>query len=185
MGLFNQLFGKNTGKEPEERAWETMSPEEKFVLRFTSNGGRFLLAETHEDASVFLNAVLQEENFEKYQTKSENLLKRYHHTVDMVLTNDIQPSLPLLSEVEFLIEENGGISLNSNQIGQIALERLPEVSVFVASPAQLVQTIEDAMVKINAKYPNKQYPSNIRSITHFNQDSKRFYLILDVELQAK
>ncbi len=179
MGIFNQIFGKNTGKEQEEPQWDKLSPEERFVLRFTSNGGRFLYAPSKDDVIVFLNAILNEENARSYQIRHEDLIPQFGAHVPMQLTPGIQPALPFLSPVEFLIEESGGISLNSNQIGQIAPENLPDITVFIATPGQLVKNIGEAMEKINRRYPKNHYPSNIRSLNHFNQAEKRFYLILN------
>ncbi len=185
MGFLDKLFNsaKRKDREPPEEQLKQLHPLEKFVLNFSENNGKLLLARSEEQIRKYLSYILKEENKPRYWTYDKEIRKQF--LKDLPVSKELKPEKTsiLLAYAHYLIESDGGIMFTAYEIGEFRLIDLPDTFVFLATPEQLIETKEKGMELINRRF-HKSLPSPIRTIKNFGKDedsfSKNVYLILYV-----
>lgn len=177
MSLFRKFLKPKTksdkGQEkPEDADRSKYMPEtplptdERFMLNFKNNGGKFLYCETGEEVSEVFDEILMENDW--YESEvccfDQNLMERFSN-YNLEFSKSAGATF-FLSGCEYLIADNGSILLSSNQIKEKKMHELPKNFVIVASTSQLVNTIGEGLRGIKFKNREK-IPTNITTIKLF------------------
>jgi len=162
--------------------------DERFMLNFKNNGGKFLYCEDQKEVlEAFDNILLENDWYENdcfcLDTNLENKFKGFNLNF-----NRSGAASFFLSTCEYLIANDGSILISSNQIKEAKLKDLPDNFVIISSTSQLIDSIGEGLRGI--KFKNKRrIPSNITTIKNFEtqkegdfmsygSSTKNLYLLL-------
>lgn len=198
MSVFRKIFGsisKSDNKHPEDKGDNKFLPkkdipiDESFTIKFNENGGKFLYCEKLDEAYVFLQQILDENNWsDKMALLLNPKLKKKFNDFEWKTTDSIKKSQFFFTTCEYLIANDGSLLISSNQIAEKKLNELPKNFIVFATTSQIVQTIGEGLHGIKAKN-KKNIPTNITTIKHFKivdddnflsygSSSKNLYLLL-------
>lgn len=197
MNLFKRFLKPKSNKiqetsDKEERGKympEVKLPtDERFMLNFKNNGGKFLYCEDENEVlEAFDNILLENDWYEKDCCCFDPNLKSKFGNFNLNFNFSENASF-FLSTCEYLIGNDGSILICSNQIKERKLIELPTSFVIISSTSQLIDSIGEGLRGI--KFRNKQsIPSNITTIKNFEpqkesdfmsygSSSKNLYLLL-------
>lgn len=177
MGLIDKIFGKrkehgdlsSADKERGEFMPEAEIPvEDKFLINFKENGGKFLYCADEKEAKTNFFEILRENNWETAYCRDEKL-KQFFFSAEIEFTQAKKASFALVT-CEFLIADMGSLLISSNQIGEKKLSELPNNFVVYAGVKQLVNSVSDGLRNINMR--KQGLPSNITTIKNFDASQK-------------
>ena len=198
MSVFRKIFGsisKSDKEQPEDKGDNKFLPkkdipiDESFTIKFNENGGKFLYCEKLDEAYVFLQQILDENNWtEKMALVLNEKLKEKFKDFEWKTTNSVKKGHFFFTTCEYLIANDGSLLISSNQIAEKKLNELPKNFIVFATTSQIVQTIGEGLHGIKAKN-KKNIPTNITTIKHFKvvdddnflsygSSSKNLYLLL-------
>ena len=194
MNFFSKFFKKSSSekepKSPESKFLPKKKAviEERFILKFIDNGGKFLYCENLSEVQENFDLILAENewiNHDILMIKSE-LKKEFN------LNNSFSSSLDetkcFVTDCENLIASDGSILISSNQINEKKLNEFPNNLIILSDTMKLKNTISEGLSEIKSK--SKNIPTNITTIKNFNEikgdkdflsygtSSKNLYLIL-------
>ena len=194
MNFFSKFFNKSSSKEESKTPESKFLPkkkaviEERFILKFIENGGKFLYCENLSEVQENFDLILAENEWidqDILMIKSE-LKKEFN------LTNNFSSSLDetkcFVTDCENLIASDGSILISSNQINEKKLKEFPDNLIILSDTMKLKNTISEGLSEIKSK--SKNIPTNITTIKNFNMvkgdkdflrygtSSKNLYLIL-------
>ena len=194
MNFFSKFFKKSSSekepKSPESKFLPKKKAviEERFILKFIENGGKFLYCENLNEVQENFDLILAENewvNQDLLMIKSE-LKKEFN------LNNNFSSSLEetkcFITDCENLIASDGSILISSNQINEKKLDEFPDNLIILSDTMKLKNTISEGLSEIKSK--SKNIPTNITTIKNFNvikgdkdflsygTSSKNLYLIL-------
>ena len=194
MNFFSKFFKKSSSekepKSPESKFLPKKKAliEERFILKFIENGGKFLYCENLSEVQENFDLILAENewiNQDLLMIKSE-LKKEFN------LNNNFSSSLEetkcFVTDCENLIASDGSILISSNQINEKKLDEFPDNLIILSDTMKLKNTISEGLSEIKSK--SKNIPTNITTIKNFNvikgdkdflsygTSSKNLYLIL-------
>ena len=194
MNFFSKFFKKSSSekepKSPESKFLPKKKAviEERFILKFIENGGKFLYCENLNEVQENFDLILAENewvNQDLLMIKSE-LKKEFN------LNNNFSSSLEetkcFVTDCENLIASDGSILISSNQINEKKLNEFPDNLIILSDTMKLKNTISEGLSEIKSK--SKNIPTNITTIKNFNvikgdkdflrygTSSKNLYLIL-------
>ncbi len=162
--------------------------DERFMLNFKNNGGKFLYCENEKEViDAFDNILLENDWYEKPTCCFDTNLKTKFDKFNLEF-NTSGDSAFFLSTCEYLIANDGSILISSNQIKEKRFNELPQNFIILASTSQLVDNIGEGLRGI--KFNNKErIPSNITTIKSFEtqkegnfmsygSSTKNLYLLL-------
>ena len=201
MNLFRRFLNPNKSKSdknqeniPDNADRGKYMPEvklptdERFMLNFKNNGGKFLYCEDEEEVQeAFDNILLENDWYEKQCCCFDENLKSKFDSFNLDF-NSLAGAPFFLSTCEYLVANDGSILISSNQIKERKLRELPSDFIILSSTSQLIDTIGEGLRGI--KFKNKQrIPSNITTIKNFEpqkesdfmsygSSSKNLYLLL-------
>ena len=185
MGVFRKIFGSNIDASKSKTDEKNQSKfldvdnspiDEAFTINFNKNGGKFLYCENNDEVHVFLNNIIDENNWDKKKALilNKNLKEEFKN---FKLENVPKKGTPdfLFTTCESLIANDGSLLISSNQIAEKKLIELPENFIVFATTSQFVNTISEGLQLIKAK--NKStIPSNITTIKHFKANVTNDFL---------
>ncbi len=194
MNFFSKFFNKSSSKEESKNPESKFLPkkkgviEERFILKFIENGGKFLYCENLSEVQENFDLILAENewiNQDILMIKSE-LKKEFN------LNNNFSSSLEetkcFVTDCENLIASDGSILISSNQINEKKLNEFPDNLIILSDTMKLKNNISEGLSEIKSK--SKNIPTNITTIKNFNvikgdkdflsygTSSKNLYLIL-------
>jgi len=194
LNFFSKFFKKSSSekepKSPESKFLPKKKAviEERFILKFIENGGKFLYCENLNEVQENFDLILAENewiNQDLLMIKSE-LKKEFN------LNNNFSSSLEetkcFITDCENLIASDGSILISSNQINEKKLNEFPDNLIILSDTMKLKNTISEGLSEIKSK--SKNIPTNITTIKNFNvikgdkdflsygTSSKNLYLIL-------
>jgi len=194
LNFFSKFFKKASSKEESKSPESKFLPkkkaviEERFILKFIENGGKFLYCENLSEVQENFDLIMDENewiNQDILMIKSE-LKKEFN------LNNNFSSSLEetkcFVSDCENLIASDGSILISSNQINEKKLNEFPDNLIILSDTMKLKNTISEGLSEIKSK--SKNIPTNITTIKNFNvikgdkdflrygTSSKNLYLIL-------
>ena len=194
MNFFSKFFKKSFPKEDQKNPESKFLPkkkaviEERFILKFIENGGKFLYCENLGEVQQNFDLIIKENEW----TSTDLLLINKNLKSQYGLVNDFSSSLEetkcFVTDCENLIANDGSILISSNQIHEKKLNEFPESLIILSETRKLKNTISEGLSEIKSK--SKNIPTNISTIKNFNvisQDkdflsygtsSKNLYLIL-------
>lgn len=200
MRLFKRLLNPNykpddktkkseTSEQSSYYPEETVPADEKFMLNFKRNGGKFIYCEDwNEILDAFDNILLENDWYEQDVFCYDKQLVQRFDGFNLNFTNNAESKF-LFSTCEALIAHRGEIMLSSRQMREKKLGDLPEDVIIFATTSQIVETLSDGLRIINTKRSGT-IPSNITTIQHFKikeseddfmsygSSSKNLYLLL-------
>jgi len=185
MSVFRKIFGSNTdaskSKADEKDQSEFLDTsnlpvDEAFTINFNKNGGKFLYCETNDEVQVFLESIIEENNWDKKKALILNKhLKEKFKRFKLGTAQKIKDADFLFTTCEFLIANDGSLLISSNQIAEKKLVELPENFIVFATTSQFVNTISEGLQGIKAQSKTK-IPSNITTIKHFKANDTNDFL---------
>jgi len=194
LNFFSNFFKKSSSKKDSKSSESKFLPkkkaviEERFILKFIENGGKFLYCENLGEVQQNFDLIIKENEW----TSADLLLINKNLKNQYGLVNDFSSSLEetkcFVTDCENLIANDGSILISSNQIHEKKLNEFPESLIILSETRKLKNTISEGLAEIKSK--SKNIPTNISTIKNFkviSQDkdflsygtsSKNLYLIL-------
>ena len=150
--------------------------DERFMLNFKNNGGKFLYCESNEELmEAFDNIMLENDWYEKKVCCFDQNLREKFSGYNLEFTNSGESAF-FLSTCEYLIANDGSILISSNQIKEKKLRELPYDFVIVSATSKLVDAIGEGLRGI--KFKNKdRIPTNITTIKNFENNKEGEFMI--------
>tara|TARA_B100001175_G_C19512330_1_gene644698 strand:- start:2991 stop:3593 length:603 start_codon:yes stop_codon:yes gene_type:complete len=194
LNFFSKFFNKSSSKEDSKSPESKFLPkkkaviEERFILKFIENGGKFLYCESLNEVKENFDLILAENEW----TNQDVLMINSKLKIQFNLNNNFSSSLDetkcFVTDCENLIANDGSILISSNQIHEKKLKEFPNNLIILSDTMKLKNTISEGLSEIKSK--SKSIPTNITTIKNFimlreNKDflnygssSKNLYLIL-------
>ena len=185
MSVFRKIFGsisKSDKEHQKNKGEDKFLPkkntpiDESFTINFNENGGKFLYSENINEVYVFLQKILEENNWkEKPALVLNSDLKKKFKDFDWNTVEVVNEGHFLFTTCEYLISNDGSILISSNQIAEKKLNELPKNFIVFATTSQIVNSIGEGLHGIKAKN-KKNIPTNITTIKHFKANDTNDFL---------
>ena len=122
MNFFSNFFKKSSSKEEIKKSESKFLPkkkaviEERFILKFIDNGGKFIYCETIEELQENFNLILDENEWtsEDILIINSDLKKRYN--LSNLFSSSLEETKCFVTDCENLIASDGSVLISSNQI---------------------------------------------------------------------
>lgn len=200
MSIFQRIFGNQSNSKKEEESLEdkgkfmpseNLPLDEKFIIHFKSNGGKFIYCENLEDIINTLQLVFKDNEWNTPNAIFANdNLKTIFKEIRVENSNNKETDI-FVTDCEYLISDDGSILFSSNQLKEKKFSEYPENIIVFSKTSQIVENIGNGLTGIKNKGSvNKKIPSNITTIKNFKEkdkdnnfmsygsNSKNLYLIL-------
>lgn len=196
MNFFSKFF-KNKPQdkiqENEEKEGEFLPKkkaviEERFILKFIENGGKFLYCENIDEVQKNFELIIQENEWTDEDILIINKEIKSTYKLKTEFKSSLEEAKCFVTDCENLIASDGSILISSNQIHEKKLDNFPENFIIISDTRKLKNTISEGLSEIKSKSNN--IPTNITTIKNFNNtnednnflsygtSSKNLYLIL-------
>ncbi len=194
MNFFSKFFKKSSSEKESKSPESKFLPkkkaviEERFILKFIENGGKFLYCENLSEVQENFDLILTENEW----INQDLLMIKPELKKEFNLNNNFSSSLEetkcFVTDCENLIASDGSILISSNQINEKKLNEFPDNLIILSDTMKLKNTISEGLSEIKSK--SKNIPTNITTIKNFNvikgdkdflsygTSSKNLYLIL-------
>ncbi len=150
---------------------EDMPVDEKFMLNFRQNGGKFLYCDDIGEArDVFQQILLENEWEETAACCFQPHVQSVFEDVSVSFSKKMANSSFYLCDCEYLVANIGGILVSSNQLKETRISELPENFVVISYTSQLTNDISEGLQYI--KNRGAAIPSNITTLQHFDSSKK-------------
>lgn len=184
MNFFNNLFkgnsSRNKSKEDQEREQSKFMPkvkvaiEERFIINFIDNGGKFLYSENYNELNENLSLILKENNWVKEDLLiTNNKIKSNYKLPNSIKVNQ-ENSKCFVTDCENLIAGDGSILISSNQIEEKNLSDFPSNLIILSETTKFKNSIGEGLAEIKSK--SKKIPSNITTIKNFQISQEKDFL---------
>ena len=184
MKFFNNLFKgnprTNKSKEGQEREQSKFMPkvkvaiEERFIVNFIDNGGKFLYSENYNELNENLSLILKENNWIKEDLLIiNNTIKSNYKLPNSIKVNQENPKC-FVTDCENLIANDGSVLISSNQIEEKNLSGFPNNLIILSDTKKFKNNIGEGLAEIKSK--SKKIPSNITTIKNFHSSQEKGFL---------
>ncbi|MBT3560701.1 MAG: lactate utilization protein B/C [Flavobacteriaceae bacterium] len=184
MKFFNNLFKgnprTNKSKEGQEREQSKFMPkvkvaiEERFIVNFIDNGGKFLYSENYNELNENLSLILKENNWIKEDLLIiNNKIKSNYKLPNSIKVNQENPKC-FVTDCENLIANDGSVLISSNQIEEKNLSGFPNNLIILSDTKKFKNNIGEGLAEIKSK--SKKIPSNITTIKNFHSSQEKGFL---------
>ena len=184
MNFFNNLFkgnsSKRISKEDQEREQSKFMPkvkvaiEERFIINFIDNGGKFLYSENYNELNKNLSLILKENSWVKEDLLiTNNKIKSNYKLPNSIKINQ-ENSKCFVTNCENLIADDGSILISSNQIEEKNLSDFPSNLIILSETTKFKNSIGEGLAEIKSK--SKKIPSNITTIKNFQISQEKDFL---------
>ena len=184
MKFFNNLFKgnprTNKSKEDQEREQSKFMPkvkvaiEERFIINFIDNGGKFLYSENYNELNENLSLILKENNWIKEDLLIiNNKIKSNYKLPNSIKVNQENPKC-FVTDCENLIANDGSVLISSNQIEEKNLSDFPNNLIILSDTKKFKNNIGEGLAEIKLK--SKKIPSNITTIKNFHVSQEKDFL---------
>lgn len=184
MKFFNSLFKGNSSrkksKEDQEREQSKFMPkvkiviEERFIINFIDNGGKFLYSENYNELNENLSLILKENSWVKEDLLiTNNKIKSEYKLPNSIKVNQ-ENSKCFVTDCENLIADDGSILISSNQIEEKNLSDFPSNFIILSDTTKFKNSIGEGLAEIKSK--SKKIPSNITTIKNFQISQEKDFL---------
>ena len=173
MNFFSNFFKKSSSKEEIKKSESKFLPkkkaviEERFILKFIDNGGKFIYCETIEELQENFNLILDENEWtsEDILIINSDLKKRYN--LSNLFSSSLEETKCFLTDCENLIASDGSVLISSNQIHEKKLSEFPESLIIISDTRKLKNSISEGLSEIKSN--SESIPTNITTIKNFNK----------------
>ena len=183
MNFFNNLFKGNSSRriseKDQEREQSKFMPkvkvaiEEKFIVNFIDNGGKFLYSENYNELNENLSLILKENSWVKEDLLIiNNKIKSNYKLPNSIKVNQ-ENSKCFVTDCENLIAD-GSILISSNQIQEKNLSDFPSNLIILSETTKFKNSIGEGLAEIKSK--SKKIPSNITTIKNFQISQEKDFL---------
>ncbi len=196
MNFFSKFFKnkpQDKNQENEEKEGEFLPKkkaviEERFILKFIENGGKFLYCENIDEVQKNFELIIQENEWTDQDILIINKEIKSTYKLKTEFKSSLEEAECFVTDCENLIAGDGSILISSNQIHEKKLDNFPENFIIISDTRKLKNTISEGLSEIKSKSNN--IPTNITTIKNFNNtnednnflsygtSSKNLYLIL-------
>ena len=194
MNFFSKFFKNPSTKEDPKDNHSKFLPkkkaviEERFVLKFIENGGKFLYCEDLVEVQENFNLILKENEWIKDDILIINPDLKQKYNLNNTFSYSLEETKCFVTDCENLIANDGSILISSNQIHEKKLNEFPQSLIILADTTKLKNTISEGLSEIKSN--SKNIPTNITTIKNFGisgkekdflrygTSSKNLYLIL-------
>ncbi len=184
MNFFNNLFKGNSSRriseKDQEREQSKFMPkvkvaiEEKFIVNFIDNGGKFLYSENYNELNENLSLILKENSWVKEDLLIiNNKIKSNYKLPNSIKVNQ-ENSKCFVTDCENLIADDGSILISSNQIEEKNLSDFPSNLIILSETTKFKNSIGEGLAEIKSK--SKKIPSNITTIKNFQISQEKDFL---------
>jgi len=184
LKFFNNLFKgnprTNKSKEGQEREQSKFMPkvkvaiEERFIVNFIDNGGKFLYSENYNELNENLSLILKENNWIKEDLLIiNNTIKSNYKLPNSIKVNQENPKC-FVTDCENLIANDGSVLISSNQIEEKNLSGFPNNLIILSDTKKFKNNIGEGLAEIKSK--SKKIPSNITTIKNFHSSQEKGFL---------
>jgi hypothetical protein len=184
LKFFNNLFKgnprTNKSKEGQEREQSKFMPkvkvaiEERFIVNFIDNGGKFLYSENYNELNENLSLILKENNWIKEDLLIiNNKIKSNYKLPNSIKVNQENPKC-FVTDCENLIANDGSVLISSNQIEEKNLSGFPNNLIILSDTKKFKNNIGEGLAEIKSK--SKKIPSNITTIKNFHSSQEKGFL---------
>ena len=184
MKFFNSLFkgnpSKKKSKEDQEHEQSKFMPkvkiaiEERFIINFIDNGGKFLYSENYNELNENLSLILKENSWVKEDLLiTNNKIKSNYKLPNSIKINQ-ENSKCFVTNCENLIADDGSILISSNQIEEKNLSDFPNNLIILSETTKFKNSIGEGLAEIKSK--SKKIPSNITTIKNFQISQEKDFL---------
>ena len=184
MKFFNSLFkgnpSKKKSKEDQEHEQSKFMPkvkiaiEERFIINFIDNGGKFLYSENYNELNKNLDLILKENSwFKEDLLITDNKIKSNYKLPNSIKVNQ-ENSKCFVTDCENLIADDGSILISSNQIEEKNLSDFPNNLIILSETTKFKNSIGEGLAEIKSK--SKKIPSNITTIKNFQISQEKDFL---------
>ena len=184
MKFFNSLFkgnpSKKKSKEDQEHEQSKFMPkvkiaiEERFIINFIDNGGKFLYSENYNELNKNLDLILKENSwFKEDLLITNNKIKSNYKLPNSIKVNQ-ENSKCFVTDCENLIADDGSILISSNQIEEKNLSDFPNNLIILSETTKFKNSIGEGLAEIKSK--SKKIPSNITTIKNFQISQEKDFL---------
>jgi len=184
LKFFNSLFKGNSSrkksKEDQEREQSKFMPkvkiviEERFIINFIDNGGKFLYSENYNELNENLSLILKENSWVKEDLLiTNNKIKSEYKLPNSIKVNQ-ENSKCFVTDCENLIADDGSILISSNQIEEKNLSDFPSNFIILSDTTKFKNSIGEGLAEIKLK--SKKIPSNITTIKNFQISQEKDFL---------
>lgn len=184
MKFFNNLFKgnprTNKSKEDQEREQSKFMPkvkvaiEERFIINFIDNGGKFLYSENYNELNENLSLILKENNWIKEDLLIINDKIKSNYKLPNSIKVNQENSKCFVTDCENLISNDGSVLISSNQIEEKNLSGFPNNLIILSDTKKFKNNIGEGLAEIKLK--SKKIPSNITTIKNFHVSQEKDFL---------
>ena len=184
MKFFNNLFKgnprTNKSKEDQEREQSKFMPkvkvaiEERFIINFIDNGGKFLYSENYNELNENLSLILKENNWIKEDLLIINDKIKSNYKLPNSIKVNQENSKCFVTDCENLIANDGSVLISSNQIEEKNLSDFPNNLIILSDTKKFKNNIGEGLAEIKLK--SKKIPSNITTIKNFHISQEKDFL---------
>ncbi len=172
MNFFSKFFKKKSSESEKEKSYLPKKKaviEERFILKFIENGGKFLYCENLDEVKENFDLILSENDWSEKDVLliKDNLKKKYG--IDKSFSNNAKNAKCFLTNCENLIASDGSILISSNQIHEKKLLDLPNNLIILSHTKKLRNNISEGLAEIKSR---GDIPTNITTIKNFNLEEK-------------
>ncbi len=184
MKFFNNPFKGNSrtkrSKQDQEHEQSKFMPkakvaiEERFIINFIDNGGKFLYSENYNELNENLSLILKENNWVKEDLLiTKNKIKSNYKLPNSIKINQ-ENSKCFITNCENLIADDGSILISSNQIEEKNLSDFPSNLIILSETTKFKNNIGEGLAEIKSK--SNKIPSNITTIKNFHVSQEKDFL---------
>ena len=184
MEFFNNLFKgnprTNKSKEGQEREQSKFMPkvkvaiEERFIVNFIDNGGKFLYSENYNELNENLSLILKENNWIKEDLLIINDKIKSNYKLPNSIKVNQENSKCFVTDCENLISNDGSVLISSNQIEEKNISGFPNNLIILSDTKKFKNNIGEGLAEIKSK--SKKIPSNITTIKNFHSSQEKGFL---------
>ena len=191
LNFFSKFFKKKSSKSDKENSYLPKKKaliEDRFILKFIENGGKFLYSEDIDEVQKNFDLILEENEWTDVDILIINREIKSNYKLKTEFKSSLEEAKCFVTDCENLIAGDGSILISSNQIHEKKLDNFPENFIIISDTRKLKNTISEGLSEIKSK--SKNIPTNITTIKNFNNieednnflsygtSSKNLYLIL-------
>jgi len=194
LNFFSNFFKKSSSKKDSKSSESKFLPqkkaviEERFILKFIENGGKFLYCENLDEVQQNFDLILKENEWIDEDILIINTDLKKQFKLNTNFSSSLEETKCFITDCENLIANDGSILISSNQIHEKKLKEFPNSLIILSDTMKLKNTISEGLSEIKSK--SKNIPTNITTIKNFDivkkdkdflsygTSSKNLYLIL-------